>query len=251
MTVAVIGGTGALGRLVVAGLAGRGIGAMVVSRSASGPGTAIADLVTGVGLPEAIADCDTVMLLASDYRRPREVDIGGAAHVLSSIGDRHLIFISIVGVDRHPLPYYQAKHEVEQMIQAGTPRYSIVRATQFHGFVASLIERMIRGPLCVVPWGYRYQPIDIGDVAGHLVDVAEAGPSGLLEDVTGPEVLGISWLARTYMTAKGRERPILALPTLGKVASAYRHGLHTNPGRAVGTTTWSEWLAATYPAPSL
>lgn len=113
-----------------------------------------------------------------------------------------------------------------------------------------MIERSIRGPLCVVPRGYRYQPIDVGEVATGLVDVVETGPSGLLEDVAGPEVIEIEHLARTFMTAMGRERPVLAVPRFGKVASAYRRGLHTNPERAVGKRTWSDWLAVTHPAPS-
>lgn len=243
MNVAVLGGTGLLGQRVVRELAKDGIDHIVAGRSAEGPNTAAIDLTTGQGVPESIAGCDTVMLLASNPASPRRVDIAGARNLLPLIGDRHLIYISIVGVDRHPFRYYQAKYEVEQMIAASVEKYSILRATQFHDLLVAALGKLARmWPYCVVPGRFVFQPVDCGEVARHLVDVARAGPAGMLPDLGGPEVIAIKHLARTYMTAVGRERPVVGVYLPGKSARAFRDGLHTNPERSVGRKTWEQHL---------
>lgn len=243
MRVSTLGGTGLLGQRVVRELATDGIEHTIAGRSAEGPGAVKVDIATGQGIPEAIADCDTVMLLSSNPAKSRQVDVEGTRKLLSLIEDRHLIYISIVGVDQHPFRYYRAKYEVEQMISATVANYSILRATQFHDFVVFLMAKLSRmWPYCLAPGGFVFQPVDTGEVARHLVDIAKAGPGGLLPDLAGPEVLDIKTLARTYMTAIGRERPVVGVHIPGKSARAFRNGLHTNPERAVGRKTWEQHL---------
>lgn len=219
-----------------------GIDSISASRSAEGPSTARFDMSTGDGLESAIQDCDVVMLLSSNPRKVREVDVEGTRRVLSLVGNRHLIFISIVGVDRHPLPFYRAKHEIEEMIAAATSQHSILRATQFHDFVGFIISKLIKPPVCLLPRGFVFQPIATSEVAQHLVDIARSRPGGLLPDLAGPQVLDVEYLARTYMEAVGRERPVLQVPIPGKVSKAFRAGLNTNPDRALGKTTWEQYL---------
>jgi uncharacterized protein YbjT (DUF2867 family) len=241
--VAVIGGTGLLGERVVRELAEGRIDHAIAGRSAVGPNSVTVDLTTGQGLTEAIAGRDTVMLLASNPAKARKVDIGGTRRLLPLIGDRHLVYISIVGVDRHPFRYYRAKYEVEQMIAATVVNYSILRATQFHDLLVFALAKLARmWPYCLVPGRFVFQPVDTGEVARHLVDVARAGPAGMLPDLAGPEIIDIKTLARTYMTAIGRERPVVGVYVPGKSARAFRHGLHTNPERAVGRRTWAQHL---------
>ena len=243
MKVAVLGGTGLLGRRVVRELAKDGIDHTMAGRSADGPNAVAIDLITGRGVPEAIVDCDTIMLLSSNPTNSRRVDVEGTRRLIPLIEDRHLIYISIVGVDRHPYRYYRAKYEVEQMIAASVENYSILRATQFHDLLAYRMAKLARmWPYCLVPSRYAYQPVDVGEVARHLVDVAMSGPAGLLPDLGGPEVIDIKTLARTYMTAIGRERPVVGVYVPGRVANAFRRGLHTNPDRAVGRGTWEHHL---------
>lgn len=243
MKVAVLGGTGLLGQRVVRELAKDGVEHTIAGRSAVGPNAGIVDITTGLGVPEAIADCDTVMLLSSDPAKSRKVDVDGSRRLLPLIEDRHLIYISIVGVDRHPFRYYRSKYEVEQMISAAVENYSILRATQFHDFVVFLMAKLSRmWPSCLVPGGFVFQPVDTGEVARHLVNTTKAGPGGMLPDLAGPEILDIKTLARTYMTAIGRERPVLGVHLPGKSARAFRSGIHTNPERAVGRKTWEQHL---------
>ncbi|MDH3464187.1 MAG: NAD(P)H-binding protein [Acidimicrobiia bacterium] len=242
MTIALLGGTGLLGRAVSTILAGEGIEHRVVGRSARGHTGVVADFATGSGIDAAISGCDTVVLLASNPSRTKQVDIGGTDKLLPLLDGKHLIYMSIVGVDRHPFPYYQAKHEVEEMIRSSGVGYSILRATQFHDFLAFLFSKMTKSPVAVAPRGFVFQPVETSEVAAHLVDVARTGPSGSLPDLGGPEILGIEHLARSYMEATGKERPLLKVPIPGQAARAFRQGVHTNPDRAVGRRTWAEYL---------
>jgi uncharacterized protein YbjT (DUF2867 family) len=151
-------------------------------------------------------------------------------------------------VDRHPLPYYQAKYAAENLIEDAGGRHTIVRATQFHDLIAYRVDRMTHGPIANVPRGYVYQPIDMREVAVHLVGLVEDGHPGRVPDLAGPEVLGIEHLARTYMAAAGRHRLLVQLPRRGPVAAAFRAGVHTNPKRTVGEITWADHLARRFGA---
>ena len=201
-----------------------------------------ADIGTGEGVAEAVAGADVVVHLASDPERADKIDVDGTRRLLEQTGDGHLIYVSIVGVDRHPLPYYRAKLATEKVIEDGGGLYTIVRATQWHDFLAHRVERMTNGLVARVPRGYVYQPIDRLDVAKGIAALVETRPQGRASDLAGPEVLGIEHLAHTYMVARGRSRPLLRIPKFGPVAKAFRDGLHTNPDRAVGKITWAQHL---------
>jgi uncharacterized protein YbjT (DUF2867 family) len=247
VNVTILGGTGALGRVLGGRLTERGHEVTIAGRSASTeprPGLrgVRVDLGNGEGLSEAIANAECIVHLASDPRHAKEVDITGTERLLEQIGDRHLIYLSIVGVDRHPLPYYRSKHATERLIEEAGGLHTIVRATQFHDFIAYRVDQMTHSLIAHVPKGYVYQPIDIREVAGAMAALAESRPQGRAPDLAGPEILGIAHLARTYMTAKGKERPLIQVPRPGRVAQAFRDGVHTNPDRAVGTVTWADHL---------
>jgi uncharacterized protein YbjT (DUF2867 family) len=245
--VAILGGTGLLGRHLSSRLAGEGHRVTVTGRSVTdepSPGVrgVAVDLVTGGGLADAVGPADHVVHLASDYLDPTRVDVEGTARLLEIIGDRHLIYVSIVGVDRHPLPYYRSKLAAERLITAAGARHTIVRATQFHDLIANRIEKMTRPPVGILPGRFVFQPIDVAEVADALVGVVERGPEGVAPDLAGPEVLGIRDLARAFLAATGRSKPLLEVPSPGQTARAFRAGLHTNRERAVGTITWAEYL---------
>lgn len=201
------------------------------------------DLVTGAGLGSAVADADTVVLLASSPKSPETVDIDGTRNLLGVLRNQHLIYLSIVGVDRHPKPYYQAKWAAEKMIAHSGKTHTTLRATQFHSFVEWSLKGWCHRRLALVPAGYVFQPVAVEEVAAELAAIVRGAPQGMAPDFAGPEVLSIARLARAYMTAKGHETPLLHYPKPGDVAAAYRNGLHTNPDRAVGITTWTTYLA--------
>jgi uncharacterized protein YbjT (DUF2867 family) len=93
------------------------------------------------------------------------------------------------------------------------------------------------------------QPIDAGEVADRLVELALGTPSGRVPDLGGPRVYELADLMRGYLTAAGKRRPLLPMPMPGKAAKAYRAGANLAPDRAVGRRTWEDFLAARLSTP--
>ena len=243
MRILVVGGTGLLGSALVPLLTERGHHVTVGGRRADGPGEVVTDLSSGRGIQTAVQEAETVVHLASDVRKQKETDIEGTRRLLSHLDGRHLVYMSIVGVDRHPFRYYRTKYETEQLITTSGQPHTIVRATQFHDFMALVLGATTKGPVALIPKKFVFQPISTDEVAEHLADIVEDLPTGLQPDIGGPEVHTAEHLARTLMEARGRERPILNLPLIGSTARAFRSGVHTNAKRSVGEMTWTDWLA--------
>ena len=64
-----------------------------------------ADLASGVGVWEAVAGVDAVIHAASDSRNAEDVDVQGTRRLVDAArarGVRHVVFISIVGIDQMP-----------------------------------------------------------------------------------------------------------------------------------------------------
>lgn len=247
-SILVTGGTGTLGRLVVGRLLETGADVRVLSRSPR-PGTPYApvrgDLTTGAGLERAVDGVSTVVHLASDFRRPKG-DVEGTRRLTQAAraaGAGHLVFISIVGVDRHPYFYYRAKYEAERVVAASGLPYTILRTTQFHDFALFLAQSLARLPVVPVPAGWRMQPVDTSEVAERLVALASAAPAGRVPDMGGPEILPARDLVRACLSAAGRRRPLVSVRVPGKTAAAFRQGVHLAPGHATGVRTFGEFLA--------
>ncbi|MEV8534112.1 NAD(P)H-binding protein [Streptomyces sp. NPDC051211] len=238
-TILVTGGTGTLGRLVVERLRGAGHRVRVLSRSARDYPV---DLIEGTGLDAAMAGADVVVHCAST---PKGGDDKAAAHLIEAArtaGVRHLVYISIVGVDEVPLPYYRVKYRVERMIEESGLGWTVLRTTQFHDLVLGYFRAMAKLPVLLVPAGVADQPIDVQEVADRLAELAAAPPAGRVADMGGPETLGMTDLARVYLKAAGRRRPVLPVRLPGKTFAAYRRGGHLTPAHAVGRGTFTEFL---------
>jgi uncharacterized protein YbjT (DUF2867 family) len=117
----VTGGTGSLGSRVVDRLTEAGENVRVMSRYRRAD-TILGDLLTGEGLEEAVEGVNTIVHCASSsLRKTRQVDVDGTRRLLRAAeraGVSHLVFISIVGVERNPyFPYYRMKLETERIIE--------------------------------------------------------------------------------------------------------------------------------------
>lgn len=164
----------------------------------------------------------------------------------------HIVYISVVGADRIPvesfidramLGYFAGKRSAEEIVeQSGIP-WTTLRATQFHDLTLKTVEAMAKMPIVPVPAGWRVQPVDAGEVADCLVELALAAPAGLAPSLGGPRVYEMDDLVRSYLQATGKQRPIIHLPLPGTAARAYREGANLAPDRAVGRRTWEEFLA--------
>ncbi|MEU8893871.1 NAD(P)H-binding protein [Streptomyces sp. NPDC048442] len=250
----VTGGTGRLGSALVGRLLTAGHTVRVLSRgprpaaTAPSPDWAVGDLLTGRGLDEALAGTSTVIHCATGNNRS---DVDALRHLVAAAlraGRPHLVYPSIVGVDRVPLPYYRAKLESERLLADSGLPWTVQRATQFHELIAWMCSAQRRLPAVLMPAGVSFQPIGTGDVADRLLSLADTEPQGRADDMGGPQVHTATDLARAWARACGLRRPVLAVPVPGAVMRAYRQGAHLTPGHADGRTTFAQYLAATRPA---
>ncbi|GAA2760759.1 SDR family oxidoreductase [Actinopolymorpha rutila] len=245
----VTGGTGLLGRLVVRRLLDAGTEVRVTSRRArpaddrSPYAWATADLRSGTGVAEAVAGVDAIVHCATAFGRQQEVQlVRTLVEAAGRGGSPHLLYTSIVGVDRVPLPYYKGKLAAEQMVQASGLPHTVLRATQFHDLLRAVFASAARVPVMPVP-DFRFQPVDAGEVADRLATLAIGEPVGRAPDVAGPEVRHASEFAGAYLRASGRRRRILPMRLPGKTFGAYRAGAHLAPDHAVGKVTFEDYLA--------
>lgn len=240
MTILLTGGTGRLGRHVADTLRTRSLDFRILSRR-PGDGHVVADLSTGDGLPAALDGIETVMHLATS----RSKDIGQTRRLLDAMAgsSAHLLFISIVGVDRIPYGYYRDKVASEQAIAASGVPFTIIRVTQFHGFVNEVLEAQRRLPVTVV-LPVSAQTVHMPEVAERLADLVEAGPSGRVADFGGPEQLTLRDYARQWQQARGVRRPIWSLHLPGATMRAFAAGHHMSGLPGAGTVTYREYLKA-------
>lgn len=251
-TVLVTGGTGLLGRRVAEHLAAAGHVVRILSRRPSAPASggarvAVGDLRTGQGLEPAVRGTTAIVHCASDPRDFWAADVEGTRRLLAAAraaGEPHLIFISIVGVDRIPYRYYQAKLAVEQDIEASGLPWTTLRTTQFHEFSRYLLGRIAGLPVLPVPRGWRIQPVDVDEVARRLVAAVTTGPAGRLLDLGGPDVLPMAEMARSYLRAINRRRVVIEMPVPGAFSTAMRDGANLAPANRAGGRTWAEYLTA-------
>lgn len=235
----VTGGTGTLGRGLIPVLDDRGIPSVVLSRR-PGPDIRVGDLDSGAGVAEALDGIDTVIHLAAGRSQPRE------AHRLVSAGRtagiRHLVFISIVGIDEIPFGYYRAKLAAERVVTGSGLPVTVLRTTQFHQFIAGFFAAQRFSPVVVTP-ALSVQPIDTRAVAARLADLAVGPPSGRVADLGGPEVLTGREIAWLYQAHRGWRRPTIPFGLPGATWAAFARGYQLVPKNRSGGRTFAQFLA--------
>lgn len=248
-SVLVTGGTGRLGRAVVDRLDNLGCEVKVLTRRVPGPGAAMAaqpvvgDLRTAEGLDDAVSGASVIVHCATTYGKG---DVAAVRHLIETAGragrEPHLIFVSIVGADAIPVAYYRAKVAAERMVRASGLPWTIQRATQFHDLVAGFFSRQRLMPFMLTLNGLRFQPIDVGEVADRLTDLARGAPTGRAPDIGGPQVRTMQDLAMTFDAVNGRRRRIVSLPTPGRTLRGFTSGANLAPDNAFGKLTFEEFL---------
>ena len=245
MNVVVTGGSGALGREVVSRLRGRRIRTVAASRRTG------FDLATGEGVREGLADADVVVHAATNLRF-RKVDLDGTRRIVRILQERsrppHLIYTSMVGVDRNPFPYYRAKYACELVLERSGLPVTVVRATQFHTLVQALGRTSARAPVAIAPEGLAFQSCDHRWIADELVSLALAGaPLGYRRssDLAGPERTTFVEVVELARQAVGKGRPrVLTLPVVGGTLQAFAAGANLpGPDAQIGGLGYRDWLA--------
>ncbi len=251
----VTGGTGTLGRLVVERLMDAGHRVKVLSRNAADdmPGVdfATADLDTGEGVRAAVQGAQIVLHCAGSAKG----DEDKARHLVEAAVDagvRHLVYISVVGADKIPVVtrtdrnmfgYFASKRSAELTISESGIPWTTLRATQFSSLVYLVAEAMAKLPIVPLPRGLRAQPVDASEVADRLVELTLGEPSGLVDELGGPEVHDAADLLRGYLKSTGRRRPIVRIGLPGNAARAMLGGANLTPQMATGRRTWGQFLS--------
>jgi uncharacterized protein YbjT (DUF2867 family) len=190
--IAVAGATGRVGRHVVDVLKAQGHDVVAMSRSGG------VDVVTGDGLAEALAGVECIIDVATGPSPDQEAAtqfFTAAARNLHAAGQRagvrRMVVVSIIGCDRFTAGYNAAKVAHERAMLSGSIPVRILRAAQFHEFVAQLVEWGRRGEVSYVP-KMRTQLVAARTVAQALADLATAPESAPAPGSAGAPILEIA-----------------------------------------------------------
>ena len=243
----VTGGTGRVGALVVPRLVEAGCLVRVLSRrggvNTDGVEHVTGDLVKGRGVEAAVRGQQVILHLAGG---PKGDDVAARnlVQAAAAAGAEKIVFISVTGADAVPVKWLHTKYAAEQaIVDSGIP-FTIVRAAQFHHLTYAAVGMMAKLPVVPVPGGLRFQPIDTGDVAERLVELALAAPAGRVRDLVGPQTLGVRELVDSVLRARGTRRLRMPVRIPGKAGVAYRAGANLSEQNVDrGTVTWESFLA--------
>jgi uncharacterized protein YbjT (DUF2867 family) len=252
MNVLVTGGTGTLGRHVVTLLRNQGHRARILSRRPSGHVDAVeGDLATGAGLVKAVAGMDAVVHAATQITNLRATDVVGTRRLLAmgrEAGIKHVVYISIVGMEDVAYPYYKAKLAAEAVVKENIVPWSILRATQFHTLMETFLGAFSKPPLFApVPFSWQFQPVDPSEVAARLVEVVSREPAGMLPDFGGPEVRDFKSIATSWLKARKSNKRLVNLPMpLIRFSRQFAEGRLLAPDHKDGKITFEQYLAEKY-----
>ena len=247
--VLVTGATGTLGHHVVPEAVSAGHEVRALSRRRRVGYTGVhwhqADLLSADGLDAALDGIDVVVHCATQASGRK--DVRAARNLIEAArrtGVGHLIYISIVGIEDIPLPYYRTKVQVEQALESSGVGHTILRATQFHELIEKTFAAQRFAPVVGALRDVRFQPIGTGDVASRLVSLIDTDPAGRVPDIGGPSVHSHPDLGRMYLAAHNSRRRVLGFTLPGRIVAGYRSGAHLTPENAVDGVSFRDYLAA-------
>jgi uncharacterized protein YbjT (DUF2867 family) len=247
--IVVLGGSGLIGKKLVALLRGGGHEAVAASPSSG------VNALTGEGLAGALAGAAAVVDVSNS---PSWSDAAVleffetstrnllAAEAAAGVG--HHVALSVVGADRLPdSGYMRAKVAQEKLIEAGGVPYTIVRATQFFEFLGGIAGSGGDGDTLRLPT-QPMQPLAADDVAAALADVAAGAPSNATVELAGPETLSIAEFVGRFLAASGDKRKVVADPDARYYGAALdARGLNPGANPRLGPTRFEAWFDRTRP----
>ncbi|GGB83436.1 hypothetical protein N798_05195 [Knoellia flava TL1] len=217
--VLVIGAAGKTGRAVTRALLARG----VVVRAAVRPGSTSTpyagasvhvvplDLVSGTGLPVAVAGVDAVYHLAPNVH-PDEV--GMARRVVEAAaaeGISRFVFHSVLHPDDASMPHHVRKGEAERVVREVLPTATVLRPAAYH---QNLVDAALAG--CIsVPYSLDtpFTNVDLDDVAEVAWRVLTGhGHEGATHQLAGPERLSVREMASVAGEVLGRPVEAVVVP---------------------------------------
>jgi hypothetical protein len=229
----------------------------VVAMSRSGG----VDVVTGDGLAEALAGVECIIDVASGPSPDQEAAtqfFTAAARNLHEAGQRagvrRMVVVSIIGTDRFTAGYGAAKVAHERAMLSGPIPVRILRAAQFHEFVAQLVEWGRQGEVSYVP-RMRTQLVAARTVAQALTDLATGpesapapGSSGApILEIAGPREQNLVDMAKLLAARRGDPVRIEGVSDPADPdRDLFENGaLLPGPDATLAGPTFEEWLDST------
>lgn len=244
MKVVVVGGTGLIGKKLVALLRGRGHEVVAAS-----PSTGV-NALTGEGVAAAITGAQVVV----DVSNAPSFEDAAVMHFFETssrtlldaekeAGVSHHVALSVVGTDQlQASGYFRAKLVQEQLIESSGVPYSIVRATQFFEFIEGVADFGTLGDTVRLPPVFM-QPILSDDVAAILADVAESEPLNKVIDIAGPDRIRMDALVSELLKSKDDPRQVVVDPEATYFGTPLGESTLTPLGAArLGSTRFEDWL---------
>jgi uncharacterized protein YbjT (DUF2867 family) len=212
------------------------------------------DVVTGDGLAKALAGVDCVIDVATGASPEQQAAtefFTAAARNLHEAGEgagvRRLVVASIIGTDRFTAGYGVAKVAHERAMLSGPIPVRVLRAAQFHEFVAELVDWGRQGGVSYVP-RMRTQLVAARTVAEALADLAtgpEAASSGApIPEIAGPREESLAEMAKLLVAWRGDP---VRIEEVSDPADPDRDlneqgGLLPGPHATLAGPTFEEWL---------
>ena len=255
--VAVIGGSGFLGRHIVRALARDG---WRIRAGVRHPNTANflrpmgrvgqiqivkANLLDGDDIAMMMRDADAAINLAgilfqSGAQKFERVHAAGAevvAKAAAQYGLARLIHFSALGASADsPSAYARSKAAGESLVRAAYPDATIMRPSVVFGPEDDFFNRFARlarmlPVLPLIGGGHtRFQPVYAGDVAqGTLAAINDPATAGKLFELGGPEVMTMKEVMQLVLQQTHRRRLLMSVPfAVAKIKAAFL-GLFANP----------------------
>ena len=243
--IAVVGATGRLGHHAVEILRERGHEVVPISRSEG------VDVISGEGLGAALEGVDLIVDAASSptpegaaeffTTSARNLQQAGAER-----GVEGILVISIIGTDHFDTGYNAAKVMQERVHLDGPVPARILRAAQFHEFVAELIEWTRQGDVAYVP-EMRTQLVaarSVAEAVADLVDGTDTAPVGNpVAEVAGPREEKLIDAARLLVSQNGNGLRVEAGEWPEDPEGLYPRGaLLPGPVAKLAGPSFEEWL---------
>ncbi|KGQ22709.2 complex I NDUFA9 subunit family protein [Thermus filiformis] len=228
MRVLVVGGTGFVGRHLVARLLEGGHTPLVLSRKAGElpkgavhlPGDITREVPELKGVEAAIYLAGIIRERGQTFRA---VHVEGVRNLLEGMrraGVGRLLHMSALGARRGTgSRYFETKAQGEELVQGSGLDWTIFRPSLIFGpgdeFFGKILKGLVLAPLPFVPLigdgGFPFRPVYVGDVAQAFAGALERGLLGRF-DLVGPKEYTFRELLLLTMEVLGRRKPFLPIP---------------------------------------
>ena len=258
-TITILGGSGFVGRALVARLLADGHRVRVVSRSAdtrtrtpAGAELVVGDVFDQAFLRSAFDGADAVVNLVGilnergdDGSGFRKVYVELAEVMLAAMqaaGARRLLQMSALHAGDGESHYLQARGEAEALVRASSLDWTLFRPSVIAGPGDGLFCRFAQllrfAPgLPIGRADARFQPVWVGDVVEAFVRALDDDATiGHSYDLVGPEKMTLAEIVRLTAQTKGWTRFVVPLPgVFGRIQAEVGEHL---PGKPISRDNW-------------